>query len=229
MDKKYLNFPVKMLKTLHTNSKQFFNDVFDVGIYLKSQSEKGSTDLARYKSACHTLGITQSNKEGGIRNALTIISGSFKKQPFTGIEKDMLFDYYKNEKSENDIIYLSAFLGIKSIIGTKPYCKTNKRMIHARMFGYNTPKELPAQKFLSEREKKLQIRWHMDKILLELQMNWFLKLISSHQRGMYISFDIDLNELSKIIVKNKQHTKLQQLRNEKNKALAQAEYEFTTH
>jgi hypothetical protein len=231
MEKKYLNFPVMMLKDLHKDYQKFCNDVFDIGIYLKSKSENGKTELARYKNACHFFGITQGNKEGGIINAKNILSRSpsLKRQPITGIEKDTLFEYYKNEKSEFDVICLSAFLGIKSIIGTKPYCKTNKKMIHARMFGYNSIKDLPQNRFLSASEKKYLIRWHMDKLLLELQLNWFLKLISHNQRGMYVSFDVDLNELAKAVIKNKQQTKLHKLRDVKTKALKQAEHEFTTH
>jgi len=213
-DKKYLNFPITMLRDLYVNSDSFFSDAFDVGIYLYSKTLNGG-ELARYKEALNYLGITQVNPKRGIETAKSILSGS-SKVPMTGIEKEMLFDYYKNHKEDYSLVCLGAFLGIKSIIGTKPYCKTNKRHIHARMFGYPSVSDIKFK--LEPLEKKYQTRWHMDKVLLELQENWHLKCYSNHQRGMYISFDLDLKELAIISEKNKHKTKRQQLKARKEKA-----------
>ena len=215
-----------MLKELHTNPKVFLNNVFDVGVYSYSKTLSGSEEKC-YKDSLKFLGITQGNIKDRIANAKNILYKIPAKYPTTGIEKDMLFDFYKNEKSDFDIICLGAFLGIKSILGTKQYCKTNKAFIHARLFGYVSTKELTAK--LTPIEKKYQIRWHMDKILLELQTNWFLKLISNHQRGMYISFDFTLNELAVKSEGSKQVTKLQQLKELKAKAIEGAKAQLTTY
>ncbi|MFA5300198.1 MAG: hypothetical protein WC389_18580 [Lutibacter sp.] len=225
-DKRFLNIPVPMMKDLHINSKGFFSDVFDVGIYLYSKTLKGSEEKC-YRDALKFLGITQGNIKTGISNAKRILCRMPEKYPIVGIEKNMLFDYYKNEKSDFDIICLGTFLGIRSILGTKQYCKTNKALIHARLFGYITAKELPAK--LTPIEKKYQIRWHMDKVLIELQTNWFLKLISNHQRGMYISFDLSLDELAVKSEANKQLSKIKQFKETKRKAIENAKAQLTTH
>ena len=88
------------------------------------------------------------------------------------------------------------------------------------MFGYSTAKELPAK--LTPIEKKYQIRWHMDKVLLELQMSWFLKTISIHQRGMYVSFDVSIDELAVKSERIKQLTKIQQFRDTKREVIKKA-------
>ena len=225
-NKKYLNIPVPMLRELHNDSGKFLNDVFDVGIYLYSKSLTGSEEK-KYKDALKFLGITQGYVPGAIQNAKNVLHKIPAKYPTTGIDREMLFDYYKHEKTDFDFACLGAFLGIKSIIGTKPFCKTNKAFIHARMFGYTTAKELPAK--LTPIEEKYQVRWHMDKVLLELQTNWFLKIFSNHQRGMYISFDISLDELALKSEKSKQITKIQQFKDMKKKAIENAKIQLTTH
>lgn len=225
-NKKFLNIPVPMLKELHTNSKGFFQNAFDVGIYLYSKTLSG-TEEKRYWDASKFLGITQANYKRSLNDAKNVLKKMPARFPTTGIEKEMLFDYYKNDKSDFDIACLGAFLGIKSIIGTKPFCKTNKAFIHARMFGYVTAKELPAK--LTPIEEKYLIRWHMDKVLLELQMTWFLKMISNHQRGMYISFDISLDELAIKSEKIKQLTKIQIFKELKKEAIKNAKKQLPTH
>jgi hypothetical protein len=228
MDKteKYLNIPIPMLADLHLNSKKFFDNVFDVGIYTYSKNLTGSEEK-KYKASLEFLGITQGSVKSAIDNAKSILRRMPAKYPTTGIEKGMLFDYYKNEKTEFEIMCLSAFLAIKSILGTKPYCKTNKALIHARMFGYSSVKDIPAK--LTPLQLRYQIRWHMDKVLTSLQTDWFVKIISSHHRGMYLSIDLELNELVSKIAANKQSVKIQQLRENKKKAIESAKAQLTAH
>ncbi len=203
-----------MLKGLYENSDKFFNDVFDVGIYLYSKTLEGDEEK-RYKDSLKFLGITQKYITAGIKNAKSILSNMPDKYPIAGIDKDMLFNYYRNAKTEFELICLGAFLGIKSIIGKKPYDKTNKAMIHARMFGYTSHKDLP--KSLTPLQKKYLIRWQMDKVILELQLNWNLKVYWNHDRGIYISFDLPLKKLAETVEKNKRKAKIQELKDEKKR------------
>lgn len=226
MDKKYLNFPVPMLKELHTDRASFFHNVFAMGVYLYSSTLTGS-DKKRNKDALDYLGITMTNSDRRMVEAGNKFRGMPPKCPIVGIDKDMLFDFYKNEKSDFDIICLAAFLGTRSIIGKKPYTKTNKAMIHARMFGYASPKDLP--KKLDALQNKYKVRWHMDKVLQELEMNWYLRTISNHVRGMYVSFDLSIDELALKSEESKHLTKIQQYREMKRKAVVMAKEHFTTH
>ena len=219
MADRYVNIPITLLRTLHIDSKSFFNDAFDVGIYLYSKTLEGN-ELKRYKDALKYLGITQISPAAGIRNAKDVLSNIPNNYPTTGIETDILFNYYKSAKSEFEIICLAAFLAIKSIIGKKHFDKTNKAMIHARMFGYNTPKEMPQD--LSEAQKKYKIRYHMDKLLEELQLNWHLKVTWNHNRGFYVSFDLTLEQLAALMIKGNRQTKLKQLKEEKARAIEKA-------
>lgn len=218
-DDKYLNFPIPMLKELPNDSKKFFDDAFDIGVYQYSKTLTGS-DEKRYTDSLKFFNITQVNLKNRISNAKSILQRMPEKYPFVGIEKEMLFDFYKNYKTEFEIICLSAFLGIKSILGKKPYDKTNKDMVRARMFGYNSPKDLPSK--LTALQKKYDARRQFDKVLNELQINWHLKILSNHNRGFYLSFDLSLDQLAEIIEKSKQQTKIQQLNEAKKKAIEKA-------
>jgi hypothetical protein len=215
-NKKFLNIPIPMLKELHTNSNSFFSNVFDVGIYRYSKTLTGSEEK-RYRDALHFLGIIQGNIKNGISNAKQILNKIPGKYPTTGIEKEILFDYYKNDKSDFDIICLSAFLGIRSILGKKPYDKTNKSLIHAKMFGYVTANELPAK--LTPLQEKYKARRQMDKVILELEINWHLKVLWNHNRGFYLSLDLLYDDLALIIEKDKQMIKIQQIKEMKRKAI----------
>jgi len=225
-NKKFLNIPVPMMKDLYADRKKFFENVFDVGIYLYSKTLTGLEEK-RYRDASDFFGIKQKYIRDCIANAKEILFGMPEKYPLTGIEIDMLWDYYKNEKNDFDIVCIGAFLGIKSILGKKPYDKTNKALIHARMFGYTSAKVFPTQ--LNPLQEKYKIRWHMDKVLLELQTNWHLKILWNHNRGFYISFDLTFDEMALIIEKAKQLTKIQQIKELKIKAIESAKTQFTTH
>jgi hypothetical protein len=228
MDKtrKYVNFPIPMLKGLHINSKKFLDNAYEVGIYSYSLTLHGPEEK-RYSDALRFFGIRISDFSIRLNKVkdlfYTIPIGS----PYVGIERDIVYDYYNNEKSEFDIICLSAFLCIRSILGTKSYCKTNKYLIHARMLGYSTPKDLPSN--LTPLEEKYKIRWHMDKVMQELQTDWYLKTISNHQRGMYVSFDLSLDELAAKSEMNKQFTKAKKLKALKKEAIQKAKTQLTSH
>lgn len=227
-NKIFFNVPIPLLKQLHTNCREFYEKAFDVGVYLCSKNLEGSSAVEKYNAAMKFLNVSQGkSSDTALKSARSIIYNIGDNYPTAGLDTHTYFDFYKNEKSDFEIASLAAFLGIKSIIGTKPYCKTNKAFIHARMFGYVTAKEMPSK--LSLLEQKYQIRWHMDKILLELQTNWSLKLISDHQRGMYVSFSLSLEQLAEKSLINKQKAKIQQLRESKKKAIDTAKNQLTAH
>lgn len=213
---KFLNFPITLLRA--EKFSPLLNSIFDVGIYLCSisQSFKGSEER-KYKQALDYLGIDQKNTNNHISNAMYLLEQIPENSPYTGIEKEMLFDNYKNHKSEFDQMCLRAFLAIKSILGKKEYVKTNKALIFARMFGYSAIKDIPAE--LTPLQEKYKTRWWMDKVLLELQLNWYLKSLWNHNRGFYLSFDKSIKELAIIIEDDKYITKKRKLQEEKRKAI----------
>jgi hypothetical protein len=118
------------------------------------------------------------------------ISSEIKPQePMVSCKLNHLENFYKEEKDEYDKIQLVAYLAIRSILGGKEYVKTNKSHILSRMMGYGSKKMIPSE--LSDEVfqlfDKYTIRYHIDKLIVELQLNWNLLTYSNHNRGIYIA------------------------------------------
>jgi hypothetical protein len=110
---------------------------------------------------------------------------------FPMVNVDSLFNFINNEKNEFETMQFLAFIGIKSILGTKKYIKTNYGLIFARAFGYNSVKDVPKalSKEIQPIYDKYKIRWHRDKIKNELEDKWNLITYSNNTRGFYVSVD----------------------------------------
>jgi len=70
-------------------------------------------------------------------------------------------------------------------------------------------------------EEKYATRYHIDRVLYELQMNWGLKLYSDHSRGFYLSFTKELKDLAVVneLAKRKHNELADIKRNAKEEAL----------
>ena len=138
--------------------------------------------------AAKSKGITNIRPEAVLSNGLKIDSKGTSK-PYAMVTTSVIFDYYKNEKSEFDLMQFAAHAALVSIIGEKPYCKTNKAMILARMFGYASPKAVPdpLPAHIAPLYKKYQNRYHMDKLLNKLKLAWYWLFYAYHTRGLYIA------------------------------------------
>jgi hypothetical protein len=110
-------------------------------------------------------------------------------EPFPMINVNLLNIYCLEDKTEYEIALFISYIAVRSILGTKPYCRTTKEMIIARMFGYESMKTLSIEKMdlpTKEMFEKYSKRYHIDRILCDLQLNWNILLYSNHIRGMYI-------------------------------------------
>lgn len=217
---RYFTFPICILNQSFINIKTVCNDIMEFAIYKHSLSMEKETEKERMLMALNYYGVKPGNLKLMIENGKLIFNSIPEHTVLTSINKDMIFDYYKNYKSEFDIACFLAFAAIKSILGKKSYCKTNKEMIIARMFSLNSMKDLFGNK--NEMLVKYSNRYHIDKVLIELQINWHLNLFSDHCRGFYLSFDVPLEQLAKINIEVKKSTKLNELRNAKKEALKAA-------
>lgn len=120
------------------------------------------------------------------------------KPPFSNIKQSIYFDYYKNEKDEWQNIMLLAFLGIRSIIGDKTYCKITNDYLFARMAGER--KAITSGKYLPKEIKKYYTEHYKRMIRVELEEKWHMT--SYCGRGYFASFDLEYKDLVKNIHKN---------------------------
>ncbi len=136
-----------------------------------------------------SLGLT-----GSIEQALKVAKEIEKhipaNDPMPMISRTHLFNFRDHDKTEFELAQFTVFIALRSIIGGKrQYAKTNKLHIASRMFGYASHKHLP-DKFspaIKELFNKYTNRYHIDKVLQELELNWNVKIYSKNMRGMLVA------------------------------------------
>ncbi len=219
---RYLTFPVEFLEKAFTDIQRVCDNIFDYSIYvysLKLEKESDS-ELEAMEKAAKYYDISLGNVQAAYNNGYELYHEYGAKVAKASINKDIIFDFYRNKKSELDIAVFCAFCATKSILGVKSYCKTNKVLIHARMFGFNNSQGMKDGK--NKIQEKYLKRYNFDKVMKELQFNWGLNAISNHCRGFYISFDMGLEELAVISEKAKRKSRENLLRQEKEEAIKKA-------
>ena len=138
---------------------------------------------------------------------------------FPMISFSHIWNYLKHPKTEYDVIQLLAFTAIKSIIGNRRCCKTNKQHIVARMLGFASIKDIPEKmdSRLMEVFVKYSHRYHIDKLLQDLELKWNVQTYSSNMRGLYICIEskMSLEDMIMFAESNKKKTRIMQLKESK--------------
>ena len=191
----YLNFPVQIMQGGFTDVKAVCSKAIDYGIY-DFMLRNGLSGVNGFGEALKELQLTCKNHAGGLKVSKDIyqqLKDSLEKPVTVSIKKDLLFEYFKNEKSEFEIAVFLGYVGLKSIIGKKPYIKITNDYLLARMFGYSSVIEL--KKDFSAECCKYSTRYHLDKVKTKLESSFGLKLYGQKTRGFYVSFKLSLLDL----------------------------------
>ncbi|NCB84745.1 MAG: hypothetical protein EOM44_09700 [Bacteroidia bacterium] len=211
LQKRYFQFPLFLLRSLFVDKAKCFNDILSYGVFVFAKNnELDENEISEY------FGI-EGNYSRAYEKGKAIAEQIPVKEPIPMIDKDKLFEYQNNEKSEFELLKFAVTIGMKSILGTKPYCKTTKEMIFCRAFGFKNMHEL------EESTPKLFVkyfnRWQTDKILNEIEIeNWNLfRYSSKNMRGIYIAKKrkISLEKLIEMVEEKNKKRKIEELKNEK--------------
>lgn len=221
-DIRYLTFPIEFLDKAFTDIQKVCDNIFDYAIYTHSlKLEKDcDSELEAMEKAAKFYDIALGDTQRAFNNGYELYHEFGAKVAKANINKDIIFDYYRNKKTEFEIAAFCAYCATKSILGVKSYCKTNKVLIHARMFGFNNAAPLKEHK--NKLQEKYFKRYNFDKIMKDLQFNWDMRMISNHCRGFYISYELGLQDLAIISEKAKKKTRDALLRQEKEDAIKKA-------
>lgn len=218
----FLNFPIVCLQEAFRDIKKVMNDIMAYAGYVHTLKLEYGEDEDLMKAAGHYFGITYGNAYDRYRHGETLFNSIDERTPMAGINKDVLFDFYKNRKTNDEIAVLLAFLAIKSIIGTKPYIKLTNDFMLARMAGCGSVSDMPIP--LPEPLFNYATRRKLDKIKFELQTDWNVNYYSYYTRGFYVSIDskFPLDRLVLEAEKRKIKTKRNQLNQRKKDARKKA-------
>lgn len=150
----------------------------------------------------------------------------FYNQPLVSISQKMMFDFYKNTKTDYEKALFAMYAGIRSIIGYKDFEETTGSMIKCRMFGAKNQTEL--ELILSDRKVKSAYKqyttdYHYKKMLKELVVRGFLQSEIGYNKRTYVSCKLDMKGLEDAIVEHiKQKSlnyKVKQLENSRLQAI----------
>jgi hypothetical protein len=152
-----------------------------------------------------------------VKNGERISSNVNEKEPFVMAKTNLIVEFRDKDKSEQQLLLFASYCAIKSILGKKDIVKTNKALILSRMFGYRSTKDLPINLQSNGAFLKYCNRYHMDKLIGMLEMNWKVKTYSRYTRGLYVSIGskISLSQLIEYAESTKSKNKLDALKKEK--------------
>lgn len=186
----FLNFPIQLLQRA-PDMKKMGDDIMDYAIYKHSKSLNGGLD-ERVKSAAKYFGITLGSIKGSIENGQLLHESIHPRSPMTGINKDLLFDFYQGNQPVDDIVALLAHLAIKSILGQKSFCRITTDFLLCRMAGYPNMDEVHE---LPEFLAPYATRRRMNRIKSDLRESYGLKIYARYTRGFFVSFSLSLEDL----------------------------------
>lgn len=221
---KYLTFPIVLLKDGLNNIKECMNDAMNYCLYDKYIRFEKSYSYNPMNDALNDVGINfgdTANIKKSWQNGKMLYDSIDEKFPKTSINKEMMFDFYKNKKSEFEIVCFLAFCALKSIIQRQVYKSTGNDYLFSRMSGNNKKGE-----DIDPLLKRYKGRYQRDKLINELRLSWGLKYVAGNRdmgvRGFYVSFTMPINSLALIAVRNNKKYKLEKLEKEKKEAMMRA-------
>jgi hypothetical protein len=207
MDNVFFNFPIALLKPAFSDISKVCQNIIDYAIYKHAKTLQGNA-LKKVKDSADYFGIQLANPSETFDNGI-YLNNIFRIRPvMTGINKDLLFEYYKNDKTEFDIVLLLSFLAMKSILGKKSYCRITTEFLMCRMAGYASESEMTE---IPAPLKKYMTRYHMDALKFELRRTFGLKIYGRYTRGFFVSFELTEEQLIKEVeIKRKKYAEKKQ-------------------
>ena len=217
---KYLNFPIQLQAGFLVEPQKVLNTITDYAIYQNSLKLDFGTDLEKIKASASFYNMTLKNAKKTLDNGKQLYESIPERSPKVGLSISMFWDFYQNEKTEFEKVCLLGFLAIKSILGTKPYCKVTNSYLWARMDGKtNTIVEVSE---LSNELRKYANRYQTENIKNELILNWHLIYYSRYTRGFYVSLKMSLENLIFEAEKKRKYLKENQQKQLQKEALQKA-------
>ncbi len=208
----YFTFPLAILRWAFTDISKVCGNAMDYAFYVKYAEVEDIKEAERF------LQITFGDKEATLKDGKTLFDKYGQNCTMVSVNKDIVFEFYKNPKTEFEIATFLAFCGLRSILGVKAYTKTNNEHLMARMAGYGTYREFEEAGVDSDIEYFVslatpqKIRYQLTEKIIrqELCLNWGLKYYSSRNRGFYFSFNIDLVDLILVAEKQRKSNRLKE-------------------
>lgn len=187
-DEKYFNAPIQLYAGFILNTNEVLTNVANYACFAYAIKTSCS-----FKDAAIFFGIRFGNSKQSEIDGKKLYDSIPVNSPTAGIGLKMYRQFQSEGKTDFEKVCLLAFLAIKSILQTKPYCKITNNYLWARMDGKPTAVKDVWQ--LSNQMVKYANEYQTVKIKNELRNNWGLVTYSRYTRGFYVSFSMSLQSL----------------------------------
>jgi hypothetical protein len=211
---RYLLFPIELLQ--ESEIKKVCDKALDYGIYRKALDfiVEGEIKVMPHhiEQSLKYFGLSGGNLPNMAKNGKVLFDTFNHNNPMVSISKDILMQYYKEDKTDFEVLTFRAYCAIRSILITKPYAKATNEYLIARMYGFRNVADS------KQSDNQVLPRYQLDKIKLELQKDWYLIYYSRQTRGFYLSFSISLEKLIYHAELNRESYKAKTLKKVKDEA-----------
>ncbi len=143
-------------------------------------------------------------------NLFSLYEGS----PTPSMPKSALFGFRDGNKSEFELVCFCVCAGLKSMLGSKPFIKTNKEAVMNRSIVLGEENVDIAARYSTRR------LW--DKVVAHLTEHWGLKYYSSYTRGFYVSFKMSIEDLAYKAETMKDKAKIEKMKQQQTEARKKA-------
>lgn len=213
-DVRYLLFPIELLQ--ESEIKKVCDKALDYGIYRKALDfiVEGEIKVMpkHIEQSLKYFGLSGGNLPNMVNKGKVLFDTFNHNNPMVSISKEILMQFYKEDKTDFEVLTFRAYCAIRSILTTKPYAKATNDYLMARMYGFRSVANF------EQSESHVLPRYQLDKIKLELQKDWYLIYYSRQTRGFYLSFSISLEKLIYHAELNRESYKAKTLKQAKNEA-----------
>jgi hypothetical protein len=174
-------------------TKEVLTNILHYAVYENSLKLEYGNELEKIKASAVYYGVNLGSAKKTLDNGKILYNSIPTSSPKVGLNIQIYWDFYNNEKTEFEKVCLLGFLGVKSIIGKDIYKNITNLYWLARMDGKTlTIKDIEE---LSDSLKPYTSRHQLTKIKKELYDKWGLIYYSYHMKGWYASFKLDLDKV----------------------------------
>ncbi|HNP17599.1 MAG TPA: hypothetical protein PKL31_04110 [Fulvivirga sp.] len=216
---RYFNFPIQILQGFMNDQRNTLNNICDYAIYAHSLSyEYGESEIEKFEEANGYYRLKVGNSKHSLNNGKYLYNDFMGlNPPMVGLSTNIWWDFYLNQKTDFELACLLGFLGLKSILNAKSYCKVTNNYWLSRMDGQ--AKSVSQTNQLTPPIAKYSNEYQLKKIKEELSLNWGLKHYGRYTRGFYVSFKMEFKELVRQAELSRKSRKKEQLKNQRNEII----------
>ena len=227
---RFFNFPIQLLEDFLDDPVDKLEKIAMYSIYTYSKDLEHREGLEGFKLGCQYFDVTYNDYEKAYTFGMNLYDlynldhNSYRKSykekgnPMVGINKDTWWQFKEDRKTDFEKVTLLAYLGIKSILQDKAYCKISNNFWLSRMFG--SAKVLPDYLLKLGELGKYNNHYQFRKLKSELERSW--GFVTFTGRGTNWSDTMSIDDLTFQILKRRKGQKDYDIKRKKKEAIEKA-------